>query len=48
MTRPTPSTLGSIQSVGHHGGMTTLKRLVRRFDAYTLEAFTPSHLRRTR
>jgi hypothetical protein len=34
--------------VPHHGVMTTLKRLVRRFDAYTLEAFNPPHTRRPR
>jgi hypothetical protein len=28
--------------------MTTLKRLVRLFDAYTLEAFNPPHTRRPR
>jgi len=28
--------------------MTTIKRLVRRFDAYTLEVFNPPHARRTR
>jgi len=28
--------------------MTTFKRLVRRFDAYTLEVFNPPHARRTR
>jgi len=28
--------------------MTTIKRLVRRFDAYTLEAFNPPHTRRRR
>ena len=28
--------------------MTTIKRLVRRFDAYTLEAFNPPHTRRPR
>jgi hypothetical protein len=28
--------------------MTTIKRLVRRFDAYTLEAFNPPHVRQRR
>jgi hypothetical protein len=28
--------------------MTTFKRLVRRFDAYTLEVFNPPHVRRHR
>jgi len=28
--------------------MSTFKRLVRRFDAYTLEAFNPPHVRRSR
>jgi len=28
--------------------MTTFKRLVRRFDAYTLEVFNPPHTRRPR
>ena len=28
--------------------MTTLKQLLRRFDAYTLEAFNPPHTRRRR
>jgi len=28
--------------------MTTIKRLVRRFDAYTLEAFNPPHVRHYR
>jgi hypothetical protein len=28
--------------------MTTFKRLVRRFDAYTLEVFNPPHARRRR
>jgi hypothetical protein len=43
-----PGSLGSIQSAAHHGGMTTFKRLARRFDAYTLEVFNPRHARRTR
>jgi hypothetical protein len=40
--------LGSFQSAPHHGDMTTIKRLVRRFDAYTLEVFNPRHARRSR
>jgi hypothetical protein len=32
----------------HHGDMTTIKRLVRRFDAYTLEVFNPPHPRKAR
>jgi len=28
--------------------MTTIKRLLRRFDAYTLEVFNPPYARRTR
>jgi hypothetical protein len=40
--------LGSIQELLHHGDMTTFKRLVRRFDAYTLEAFNPPFGRRSR
>jgi hypothetical protein len=40
--------LGSFQEVSHHGCMTTIKRLVRRFDAYTLEVFNPPHVRRPR
>jgi hypothetical protein len=28
--------------------MTTIKRIARRFDAYTLEAFNPPHTRRRR
>jgi hypothetical protein len=40
--------LGSFQFAAHHGDMTTIKRLVRRFDAYTLEVFNPPHARRTR
>ena len=43
-----PRFLGSIQDVPHHGDMTTFKRLVRRFDAYTLEVFNPPHARRPR
>jgi len=43
-----PGFLGSIQLFSHHGGMTTFKRLVRRFDAYTLEVFNPPHTRRPR
>jgi hypothetical protein len=38
--------LGSFQEVPHHGHMTTFKRLVRRFDAYTLEVFNPPANRR--
>jgi hypothetical protein len=30
------------------GDMTAFKRLVRRFDAYTLEVFNPPHTRRPR
>jgi hypothetical protein len=40
--------LGSFQTTAHHGDMTTIKRLVRRFDAYTLEVFNPPYARRTR
>jgi hypothetical protein len=40
--------LGSFQFSTHHGAMTTIKRLVRRFDAYTLEVFNPPYARRTR
>ncbi len=40
--------LGSFQSGSHHGHMTAFKRLVRRFDAYTLEVFNPPHARRSR
>ena len=43
-----PRFLGSIQSFLHHGGMTTFKRLFRRFDAYTLEVFNPPYGRRSR
>ena len=38
--------LGSFQERPHHGHMSTLKRLVRRFDAYTLEVFNPPANRR--
>ena len=48
MTRLMPGSLGSFQFGSHHGHMTTFKRLVRRFDAYTLEAFNPPHARITR
>jgi hypothetical protein len=40
--------LGSIQRLLHHGDMTSFKRLVRRFDAYTLEVFNPPLTRRPR
>jgi hypothetical protein len=40
--------LGSIQEPLHHGAMTTFKRLLRRFDAYTLEVFNPPIHRRVR
>jgi hypothetical protein len=40
--------LGSIQGLPHDGDMTSFKRLVRRFDAYTLEAFNPPFGRRRR
>jgi hypothetical protein len=40
--------LGSIQERSHHGHMTVFKRLVRRFDAYTLEVFNPPRTRRPR
>jgi hypothetical protein len=43
-----PGSLGSYQETFHHGQMTTFKRLVRRFDAYTLEVFNPPHARRPR
>jgi SOS-response transcriptional repressor LexA len=43
-----PGSLGSIQLLPHHGDMTTFKRLVRRFDAYTLEVFNPRFARRSR
>jgi hypothetical protein len=43
-----PGSLGSIQLLPHHGDMTTFKRLVRRFDAYTLEVFNPPFARRSR
>ena len=45
VTRLMPGSLGSIQEFAHHGEMTTFKRLLRRFDAYTLEAFNPPHTR---
>ena len=38
--------LGSFQEAAQHGPMTTFKRLVRRFDAYTLEVFNPPANRR--
>jgi hypothetical protein len=40
--------LGSIQERVHHGDMTTFKRLLVRFDAYTLEVFNPPSHRRPR
>jgi hypothetical protein len=40
--------LGSIQKIPHHGAMNTFKRLLRRFDAYTLEVFNPPTHRRPR
>jgi hypothetical protein len=42
------ASLGSFQNSPHHGDMTTFKRLLRRFDAYTLEAFNPPAHRRLR
>jgi hypothetical protein len=41
-----PPSLGSFQETLQAGDMTTLKRLVRRFDAYTLEVFNPPANRR--
>jgi hypothetical protein len=43
-----PGSLGSFQDPTHSGVMTTFKRLVRRFDAYTLEVFNPPHARKPR
>jgi hypothetical protein len=43
-----PGSLGSFQEVADHGDMTTFKRLLRTFDAYTLEAFNPHRSRRPR
>jgi hypothetical protein len=40
--------LGSFQDGLHDGVMTTFKRLLRRIDAYTLEAFNPPRSRRPR
>ena len=48
VTRLMAAFLGSIQEPLHHGDMTTFKRLLRRFDAYTLEAFNPPAHRRLR
>ncbi len=48
VTRLMRGSLGSFQEAAHHGHMTTFKRLVRRFDAYTLEVFNPPQTRRPR